>query len=103
MKITRLKRRYCHYDDKKEFCRYKLKDIHFSLKNRKQSYLTSAGILDGSHTYTGPTVVQIDVTNRCNNNCMVCWLRSPLLEELEATSEWQSKELPLKVVIKLLD
>ncbi len=103
MKISRLKRRRCHYADTGKFYIYKLHDLRDAFRNRIHSYLSTAGILSGSRTFTGPAVVQIDITNRCNNNCILCWVRSPLLEELAATKEWENRELPFNLVVSLLD
>ena len=61
------------------------------------------GILDGRHAYIGPKIVQIDITNNCNLNCLYCWARSPLLREKQANKEWESYELPLDLIKKLID
>ncbi len=42
---------------------------------------------------TGPLSVQIDLTNRCNNRCIACWCRSPLLKD---------KAMPRKLINKTL-
>ncbi|MFA5069386.1 MAG: radical SAM protein [Candidatus Omnitrophota bacterium] len=62
------------------------------------------GILDGSRAFTGPETVQFDVTNRCNNNCLCCWNRSPLLGALsvEKTKEIGC-ELPFDVVKRVIE
>ena len=61
------------------------------------------GILSKRHAYIGPEAVQIDVTNRCNNNCVYCWARSPLLEEKRASKKWESHQLPFDLVKRLID
>ncbi len=61
------------------------------------------GISSGRYAYIGPRTVQIDITNRCNNNCLYCWARSPLLGRKRATKEWESRELPLDLTEKLID
>lgn len=61
------------------------------------------GILSRSRAYIGPEKVQIDITNRCNNNCLYCWARSPLLGEKEATEAWKGHELPVEIVKDLID
>ena len=35
------------------------------------------GIQDGMWAYKGPRVVQLDLTGRCNNQCVGCWVHSP--------------------------
>jgi len=61
------------------------------------------GILDGSEAFTGPLSVQIDLTNKCNNNCIGCWCNSPLLGNKAMDPETKKRELPFKLVKKLID
>ena len=61
------------------------------------------GILDGSYAFTGPEIVQFDITNRCNNNCICCWNNSPLLGELtEEKRKEKECELPFDLVKKTI-
>jgi MoaA/NifB/PqqE/SkfB family radical SAM enzyme len=62
------------------------------------------GILNGREAFTGPQIVQFDITNRCNNNCLCCWNNSPLLgpPDPEKTKELQA-ELPFELVVKTID
>ena len=62
-----------------------------------------AGILNGSEAFTGPLSVQIDLTNKCNNNCIGCWCNSPLLGDKEMDSKTKKKELPFELIKKLID
>jgi len=64
---------------------------------------TVAGILNGSEAFTGPLSVQIDLTNKCNNNCIGCWCNSPLLGDKEMDSKTKKKELPFELIKKLID
>jgi MoaA/NifB/PqqE/SkfB family radical SAM enzyme len=73
----------------------KIKDIRQKLK-------VAAGILN-KKVYTGPWTVQIDLTNRCNNNCIACWCRSPLLKDREMDEETKKKMLSREVAMKLID
>jgi len=52
---------------------------------------------------TGPYSVHIDLTNRCNNDCIACWSYSPLVKGKTMSKELMQKELPYKLVIKLID
>jgi len=61
------------------------------------------GILNGSDAFAGPLSVQIDLTNKCNNNCIGCWCNSPLLGNKAMDPETKKKELPLELVKKLID
>lgn len=61
------------------------------------------GILDGALAFTGPEIVQFDITNRCNNNCLCCWNNSPLLGEPDENKRKEmSYELPFKLVKKTI-
>jgi MoaA/NifB/PqqE/SkfB family radical SAM enzyme len=41
------------------------------------------GVLHGEKAYTGPFFIDLDITRRCNRNCLGCQYHSP---EMEATS-----------------
>jgi MoaA/NifB/PqqE/SkfB family radical SAM enzyme len=61
------------------------------------------GILDGARAFTGPEIVQFDITNRCNNDCLCCWNNSPLLgEPSEEKKKEKSHELPFAVVARTI-
>ena len=62
-----------------------------------------AGILDGRRAFAGPAHVVIDPTNRCDNNCIGCWTRSPLLGSEAAPEEWRRQELPYETLVALID
>ena len=60
------------------------------------------GIKEGSPALKGPEIVQFDVTNRCNNNCLCCWNKSPLLDKAVKSSSWHNQELPAELVKKVI-
>ena len=62
-----------------------------------------AGVIEGTRTFVGPEQVVIDLTNRCNNNCIGCWTRSPLLRDMEPTAKWVSEEIPYDSILHLLN
>lgn len=66
-------------------------------------YLDAMGVLNGLYAYKGPSFVQIDLTNNCNNDCIGCWCNSPLLEEKKINPEVKKQTLPYKRVIRLID
>jgi glycosyltransferase involved in cell wall biosynthesis/MoaA/NifB/PqqE/SkfB family radical SAM enzyme len=68
-----------------------------------EANLDIVGALDGRESYIGPHTVQIDPTNRCNNDCLACWCNSPLLLDKALPSPTRDAVLPLPIVIKLLD
>lgn len=61
------------------------------------------GIMDGSLAFQAPQIVQIDLTNRCNNDCIACWCRSPLLGDKALAAEYRDQTLTFKTVIALID
>ena len=71
-----------------------------SLHDFKQVLFTRLGILNGAYAYKGPRRVELHLTNKCNHNCIVCWVRSPYLKETD--EEYQKQELPYGIVIKLI-
>ena len=79
--------------------------VNFILKNKE-----IVGILDGEKTFMGPKVVEIHITNKCNNNCIGCWFRSPLFKGVspllgswEDNRAWEKLELPVEKVKKIID
>ncbi len=61
------------------------------------------GILDGTHAFAGPEHVVIDLTNRCNNNCVGCWTKSPLLGDNKPEQSWHKQQLDTNLVLQLID
>ncbi len=64
--------------------------------------LVIKGIEDGSRAFTGPEIVHIDLTNNCNNNCIGCWCRSPLLKDKEMPDEEKRLSLPYDLIKNLV-
>lgn len=58
----------------------------FSLKENKRRYLILKGIASKCHAYKGPDIVQIDLTDRCNSRCLMCWNHSPLIKHHKNTT-----------------
>ena len=69
----------------------------------KDNFLEILGIYDGSYAYKGPHLVQIDLSNDCNNNCIACWCNSPLLKEKRMSGAEKKQHLPLSLVKQLID
>jgi radical SAM superfamily enzyme YgiQ (UPF0313 family)/uncharacterized Fe-S cluster-containing radical SAM superfamily protein len=65
--------------------------------------LALAGVLDGIRVYAGPEVLEIDLTNFCNLDCVGCWNHSPLLRDKRFTGEEKQRRLPTDLVLKLID
>ncbi|MBZ0274208.1 radical SAM protein [bacterium] len=62
-----------------------------------------AGILDGRRAFVGPEQVVIDPTNRCDNNCLACWTKSPLLGRFSPPEEWHREQMPADVMHRTID
>lgn len=60
------------------------------------------GALDGEYAYGGPNLVQIDLTNDCDNSCIGCWCHSPLLGELKLDAEARKEKISFKVLKGLI-
>lgn len=65
--------------------------------------LITRGISDGTQAFTGPEHVVIDLTNRCNNNCICCWTKSPLLGDNRPAPTWHSQQLETEIVLQLIN
>lgn len=49
-----------------------------SFKENRRRYKNIKGIITRRYAYKGPDIVQIDLTDRCNSHCLLCWNHSPL-------------------------
>jgi glycosyltransferase involved in cell wall biosynthesis/MoaA/NifB/PqqE/SkfB family radical SAM enzyme len=65
--------------------------------------LDIVGVLDGEQSYVGPHTLQIDPTNRCNNDCIACWCRSPLLMDKRIVAHKENQTLPFPILKDLID
>ena len=51
----------------------------------------------------GPEYVTIDITNKCNLNCIGCWTYSPLLKKQNLPEDiWFKQELPFETIKNLI-
>lgn len=60
------------------------------------------GVIDGSKSFTGPDQVVVDLTNRCNNNCIACWTGSPLLRDKAPPDHWKMQEFPHELMREII-
>jgi len=67
------------------------------------SALQLAGHRHGARAFAGPTTVQVDLTDACNQNCIVCWLHAPDLQERNRARIDRQATLPWDVYVRLLD
>lgn len=64
------------------------------------SSLILKGIKDGRSAFLGPKTVQIDITGKCNNNCIGCWVHSPHIKDFPRDKD---KELSHKFIMQLVN
>lgn len=68
-----------------------------------QKNLDLAGVLQ-QKLFEGPRHVVIDLTNRCNTNCIACWTYSPLLQkENRPDKSWYKESLELDSLLALIE
>jgi MoaA/NifB/PqqE/SkfB family radical SAM enzyme len=60
-----------------------------------------AGIRDGKKAFAGPEQVTVDLTNRCNQRCVGCWMHSPFLKN-KPDADLLKQELNLATVKSLI-
>jgi MoaA/NifB/PqqE/SkfB family radical SAM enzyme len=65
--------------------------------------LQLAGWYHGERALTGPTTVQIDLTDACNQSCEVCWLHAPALQERNRERRERRASIPWDRYVALLD
>jgi radical SAM superfamily enzyme YgiQ (UPF0313 family)/MoaA/NifB/PqqE/SkfB family radical SAM enzyme len=61
------------------------------------------GAVHGKKAFSGPSIVEIDLTNNCNFNCIACWVHSDLLEEMKTSAAEKRKYIPLDIMKSLVD
>jgi len=64
--------------------------------------LRLTGMRLGDRALIGPQVVQLDLTDACNNNCLGCWARSPMLHDEDRYDTLEKGSLDLAFVHNLL-
>lgn len=63
--------------------------------------LELCGILT-DEVFLGPRILELDLTNNCNLNCVGCWCHSDLLKEKKLSGDKKRMRLPFELVKKLL-
>ena len=67
------------------------------------SALQIAGYLRDTTPLVGPSTVQIDLTDACNQNCIVCWLHAPDLKQHNQERVERQASLPWDTYLSLID
>lgn len=62
--------------------------------NLNRELLQVVGALSGGRARTGPSTVQIDLTDACNQRCEVCWLHADSVRDLVGERASRPKSLP---------
>lgn len=78
-------------------------DYIFRRKKDENSENVLNRINKESNAFTGPEYVTIDITNRCNLNCIACWTFSPLLGDKKPAKEWFKQELAYEKIEELVN
>lgn len=68
-----------------------------------QQLLECLGTGTQQYAFRGPWKVELKLTNRCNNDCIGCNYRSPLLYENAKLPEWRDQEMPLPIARQLIN
>lgn len=75
----------------------------FCLSNfQNEEFYFWTGIISRKKIFNPPNEVEIEITNRCNNNCKACVLRSPVLGIHRQKAEWVNAEMPYSLVEELV-
>ncbi|MBU1864370.1 MAG: radical SAM protein [Candidatus Omnitrophica bacterium] len=61
------------------------------------------GIEEGKKAYCGPRVLQLDITNNCNTNCVGCWCHSDYLGKKQLKGKEKKIVLCLDTIKKIID
>jgi glycosyltransferase involved in cell wall biosynthesis/MoaA/NifB/PqqE/SkfB family radical SAM enzyme len=87
---------------------YRSKEVGFEdtpnekLVSTLDDYRRMAGVQSVNESYIGPQLVQLDVTNLCNNDCVACWSNSPMLEDLLIDPASKKDTIPLDIILPTL-
>jgi MoaA/NifB/PqqE/SkfB family radical SAM enzyme len=61
------------------------------------------GIREGLKSFIGPEVVHLDLTSRCNMNCIACWNESPLVTGGSTQDDTSADVLSYETIKNLID
>lgn len=76
------------------------KSANVSLFSERES-LELCGVLTDK-VFAGPRILELDLANNCNLNCVGCWCHSDLLKEKKLSGEKKRLKLEFELVKKLL-
>lgn len=61
------------------------------------------GFFNGKKAYASPTILQIDLINSCNLDCIACWCHSPYLKTETMSVQEKKIRLPFKKIKETID
>lgn len=61
------------------------------------------GFFNGKKAYASPSILQIDLINSCNLDCIACWCHSPYLKTETMSVQEKKIRLPLKKIKETID
>ncbi|MFC1809485.1 radical SAM/SPASM domain-containing protein [Candidatus Omnitrophota bacterium] len=61
------------------------------------------GVIAGDRAFCGPELLQLDITNNCNTNCVGCWCHSDALGEDKLSGEKKHEQLSYEVIQGIVD
>lgn len=72
------------------------------LLNLEKKDLVTKGIIE-EKVFSGPRILQLDITNDCNLNCIGCWCHSELMKESKFDENTKKVRLPIDKIKPLID
>jgi len=69
----------------------------------RREFADILGVYTKTEAFTGPNLVQIDITNNCNNDCVGCWCHSPMLEEKGMPLSLKKQFIPYERTLEILE
>jgi len=93
----------------REFVRYSEQIVRRLLSSPASSlpfveqHLPLVGVLQGQRALRGPRMLEIDLTNDCNNTCVGCWCHSLMMGADRFSGQKKKQFLATEVLLELLD
>lgn len=78
-------------------------ETHVSPGHEAEQNPVMLGIKTGTEVYTGPDLLEIDLTNNCNLQCIGCWCHSPYLGNQKFRGQKKVRHLPANRIFYLLE
>ena len=83
-----------------------IKNLIKGFRDREYEFISHnldiLGIINGKNAFRGPLSVELDLSARCNNNCVACWHYSPYIKVNES-EEWKNAVLDFEATKRMID